>query len=45
MQYLIVGSGFWGATLAERIASVLKQPVTIIDRRDHIGGNCPFLAG
>ena len=40
MQYLIIGTGFWGATLAERIATVLKQPVTIIDKRDHIGGNC-----
>ena len=40
MSYLIVGSGFWGATIAERIATVMKQPVTIIDKRDHIGGNC-----
>ena len=36
---IIIGAGFWGATLAERIATVLKEPVTIIDRRDHIGGN------
>ena len=40
MQYLIVGSGFWGATIAERIATVMKEPVTVIDKRDHIGGNC-----
>ena len=40
MSYLIVGSGFWGATIAESIATVMKQPVTIIDKRDHIGGNC-----
>lgn len=40
MSYLVVGSGIWGAVIAERIASVLNQPVTIIDRRDHIGGNC-----
>ena len=40
MQYCIVGSGFWGATIAERIASVMKQPVMVIDKRDHIGGNC-----
>ena len=40
MQYYIIGAGFWGATIAERIATVMKQPVTVIDRRDHIGGNC-----
>ncbi len=40
MQYIIVGAGFWGATIAERIASVMKQPVMVIDKRDHIGGNC-----
>ena len=39
MQYCIVGAGFWGATIAERIASVMKQPVMVIDKRDHIGGN------
>ena len=31
MQYIIVGAGFWGATIAERIASVMKQPVMVID--------------
>ncbi len=40
MKYTIIGAGIWGATLAERIATVLNQPVTVIDRRDHIGGNC-----
>lgn len=38
-DWLIVGAGFTGATLGERIASVLNQSVTIIDRRSHIGGN------
>ncbi len=38
-DYLIVGCGFAGATLAERIASELGKKVLIIDRRDHIGGN------
>ena len=37
---IIVGAGIWGAVIAERIATVMKQPVTIIDKRDHIGGNC-----
>ena len=40
MKFFIIGAGIWGATLAERIATVLNQPVTVIDRRDHIGGNC-----
>ena len=35
----IVGSGFFGAVTAERIASQLDLPVTVIDRRSHIGGN------
>ena len=35
---LIVGAGFYGATLAERIASVGRR-VLLVDQRDHIGGN------
>jgi UDP-galactopyranose mutase len=38
-DWLIVGAGFTGAVLAERIASELDQSVLVIDRRDHIGGN------
>ncbi len=38
-DWLIVGAGFTGATLAERIASELDQKVLVIDRRAHIGGN------
>ncbi|SEG26685.1 UDP-galactopyranose mutase [Bosea lathyri] len=38
-QWIIVGAGFTGAVLAERIASQLGQSVLVIDRRDHIGGN------
>ena len=36
---LIVGSGFFGAVLAERLANVSKKKILIIDRRSHIGGN------
>jgi UDP-galactopyranose mutase len=36
---LIVGAGFTGAVLAERIASELGESVVVIDRRSHIGGN------
>ena len=38
-DFLIVGAGFSGAVLAERIASQLNKKVLIIDKRDHIGGN------
>lgn len=37
---LIVGAGISGATLAERFANEGKKRVLIIDKRDHIGGNC-----
>ena len=36
---LVVGCGFSGAVLAERIASVLGEKVLIIDKRSHIAGN------
>jgi UDP-galactopyranose mutase len=36
---LIVGAGFAGSVLAERLASQLNQRVLIIDKRPHIGGN------
>jgi UDP-galactopyranose mutase len=38
-RLLVVGCGFYGAVVAERAASVLNIPVTIVDRRNHIGGN------
>lgn len=40
LKYLIVGSGFFGSTIAERIASQLNEKVLVIDKRPHIGGNC-----
>ena len=36
---LIVGAGFAGSVLAERLANVLGQRVLIVDKRPHIGGN------
>ncbi|RFU21767.1 UDP-galactopyranose mutase [Geodermatophilus marinus] len=36
---IVVGSGFFGLTVAERVASQLGKRVLVLDRRDHIGGN------
>lgn len=38
-DWLVVGAGLTGATLAERIASQLGQRVLVVDRRPHIAGN------
>lgn len=38
-DWVIVGAGFAGATLAERIATERDEKVLVIDRRPHIGGN------
>lgn len=36
---IIVGCGFFGATLAERAANELGLSVLILERRSHVGGN------
>jgi UDP-galactopyranose mutase len=38
-DYLIVGAGFAGSVLAERLAEGSNKKVLICDRRPHIGGN------
>lgn len=38
-DWLIIGAGFAGSVLAERLASQAGQRVLIIDKRPHIGGN------
>jgi UDP-galactopyranose mutase len=38
-DWLIVGAGFAGSVLAERLASERNETVLIIDRRSHVGGN------
>jgi UDP-galactopyranose mutase len=38
-DYLIVGAGFAGSVLAERLASQHGARVLLIDRRPHVGGN------
>jgi UDP-galactopyranose mutase len=38
-DYLVVGAGFAGAVVAERMARQFNKSVLIIDRRPHVGGN------
>jgi UDP-galactopyranose mutase len=42
MKYdvIIVGAGLAGSVIAERCANVLGWKVLVVERRDHIGGNC-----
>lgn len=36
---VVIGSGFFGLTIAERTASTLGKQVLVLERRNHIGGN------
>ena len=36
---VVVGSGFFGLTIAERVAAELGKRVLVLERRSHIGGN------
>lgn len=38
-DYLVVGAGFAGSVLAERLANVNGARVLVVDKRRHIGGN------
>ncbi len=38
-DYLIVGAGFAGSVLAERLARGFGKKVLVVERRNHIGGN------
>ena len=38
-DHLIVGAGFAGSVLAERLATQLGRRVLVVDKRPHIGGN------
>lgn len=38
-DWLVVGAGFAGSVIAERLASQRDEKVLLIDRRSHIGGN------
>jgi UDP-galactopyranose mutase len=39
-DYVIVGAGFTGSIMAEQITSVSDKKVLIIEKRNHIAGNC-----
>src|SRR3954469_21523033 len=38
-DFLIVGAGYAGVTIAERLTRTAGQRVLVVDRRDHIAGN------
>ncbi len=38
-DYLVVGGGFSGSVIAERLANQSGKKVLIVDKRNHIGGN------
>jgi UDP-galactopyranose mutase len=38
-DYLIVGAGFAGSVIAERLATQTDKRILLIDKRNHIGGN------
>ncbi len=38
-DWLVVGAGFAGAVLAERLATERGRRVLVVDRRTHVGGN------
>lgn len=38
-DYLIVGVGFAGSVMAERLASQLNKKVLVVEKRNHIAGN------
>ncbi len=38
-DYLVVGAGFAGSVIAERLARISDKSVLVVDKRPHIGGN------
>lgn len=39
MSIIVIGSGFSGSILARKIAEELDRPVTVVEKRTHVGGN------
>jgi len=40
LKFVVVGSGFFGAVIAEQIARDLGERVVVLEKREHVGGNC-----
>ena len=40
VENLIIGSGFSGATIANLLAEKSREKVLVIDKKNHIAGNC-----
>ncbi|SHO45768.1 UDP-galactopyranose mutase [Desulfopila aestuarii] len=39
-DFIIVGAGLYGSTIAERLANEYNLSVMILEQRNHLGGNC-----
>jgi len=39
-NYIVIGAGLSGLVIAERVATRLNEKVLLIEKRNHIGGNC-----
>jgi UDP-galactopyranose mutase len=39
VDLIVVGSGFFGLTIAERVAAELGKRVLVLEQRNHLGGN------
>lgn len=39
-QYIVVGAGFAGSVIAERISNILNKKVLLIEQKNHVGGHC-----
>jgi len=39
-DFIVIGAGISGVVIAERISTQLNKKVLIIEKRNHIGGNC-----
>jgi len=40
IDYIVIGSGLAGAVISQQIATKLGKKVLIVEKRNHIGGNC-----
>jgi len=40
IDYIVIGSGLAGAVVSQQIATKLDKKVLIVEKRNHIGGNC-----